>query len=420
MINKKKLTLQVRQPALVRLAQTTIAFKGSSTNPEYVPVQGSLLATLETELISNERTLVKKDDPGNAEWVFDLKVTGFAAPPGQVRSQTIGNSTTTSVAWTGSINAAYQILDHSGRVRDASNVSFNYNRDFDQGSGSKSWIPILGKKPHPNETIPHTAEDLKQILLHEIVRQIAANLGNTTQPVEVQVATGEDHLSRSATFMEQHLWQRAIDELQGATPFPKEEEEAYRTYDLGLAYEALAYDSKGPEEERANMYKAAELYDKALEQNRKEKYFVEATARLKTSIARYKTLDEMLNEAIKPPPPKIRTLRATDVVDLYANGVPQDQILELIRDSPIDYDYRDIPTMLAIAKAKLPVPLQNELRKKVGAPLIEEPKQVEKSTKVDETAKAADAKKPDEPPKPDDAKKPAPQRKPTDPVKKKQ
>ena len=56
-IRKKKITLQVRQPALVRLANTSIAFTGRSTNPEYLPVQESLLAILSTELLSNEKTL---------------------------------------------------------------------------------------------------------------------------------------------------------------------------------------------------------------------------------------------------------------------------------------------------------------------------------------------------------------------------
>ena len=80
--------------------------------------------------------------------------------------------------------------------------------------------------------------------------------------------------------MEQTLWQRALDELQAATPFPKEEDESYRIYDLGLAMEALGYDSKTSAEQREDIFKAAEYYDKALEMNRKEKYFVETSARI--------------------------------------------------------------------------------------------------------------------------------------------
>jgi hypothetical protein len=49
-LHKRKIDLSIRQPAAVRLANTSFAVTGSSTNPAYVPVQESLTATLETEL----------------------------------------------------------------------------------------------------------------------------------------------------------------------------------------------------------------------------------------------------------------------------------------------------------------------------------------------------------------------------------
>jgi hypothetical protein len=239
------------------------------------------------------------------------------------------------------------------------------------------WHPVFGPKKPDNEPVPHTEEDIKQILVHEVVRQIAANLGSTTHPVDVVVATGEDHMNRAETFMEQKLWQRAIDELQALPAFPKEEDESYRIYDLGLAFEALGYDSKTSVEQREDIFKAAEYYDKALEMNRREKYFVETSARIKDSIARYKAFDSMQEEDRKrsagAAPRQVKTLRASDVIDLFTSGVPEDQITDLIHASPVDYDYHDIPTMLAISKAKLPVSLQNEMRKKAGAPLLSEP-----------------------------------------------
>jgi hypothetical protein len=62
-----------------------------------------------------------------------------------------------------------------------------------------------------------------------------------------------------------------------------------------------------------------------------------------------------------------KTLTANDVIEMFTAGVPQEQIVDMIRNSPVEYDYRDKDTALAIAKAKLPVRLQNELRKRVGA-----------------------------------------------------
>jgi hypothetical protein len=59
-MRKKILDLKTRQPALVRLSNTSIAFKNAFTNPEYAPVVLSLATALGTELVGNERTLMEK------------------------------------------------------------------------------------------------------------------------------------------------------------------------------------------------------------------------------------------------------------------------------------------------------------------------------------------------------------------------
>ncbi len=70
----------MRRPALVRLANTTVAFKGNATDPQYRAALNSLAATLETELVSNEKTLIKQPE-GSAEWTVALTITGFQVPP---------------------------------------------------------------------------------------------------------------------------------------------------------------------------------------------------------------------------------------------------------------------------------------------------------------------------------------------------
>jgi hypothetical protein len=174
--------------------------------------------------------------------------------------------------------------------------------------------------------------------------------------------------------MDQKLWQRAIDELQGMTSFAKPEDESYRLYDLGLAYEAAGYASKTGADQRASMVKAAEFYDKAVETNVKEKYFITAVARTKDAIARYKELDRMQEEDKKKKDgqvkPEQKTLRVGDVVNMFTAGVPQEQIIESIRESPIEFNPRDTDTMITLAKNKIPDSIQNEMRKKVGAPVL--------------------------------------------------
>ena len=294
-LHKRKIDLSIRQPAAVRLANTSFAVTGSFANQAYLPVQESLTATLETELLGNEHTLVKKP-PVEAEWVLGLRVTGYALPPPQQRADNVGKNAVTYNHWNGSLHVSYQVLDRAGRVHDAGNVEYNYDKEFPAGakSGSNVFqkIPVPGVKKQPGQSeVPQTVEDVKQILIQEVVKQIAAKLGNTKQTLEVQVAGGDDHLNRAADFMEKRLWSRALDELQKMPEYPRPENEAYRQYDLGLVHEAMSYDAASFNEQRENLFSAAEYYDKALEMNEKEKYFIDTVARMKEAIARYKAFE---------------------------------------------------------------------------------------------------------------------------------
>jgi hypothetical protein len=396
LVRKKEVILRTRFPAAVRLANTTIAFTGGFTNREYSPVAESLLTTLETELLKNENTLTKKNTPAEAEWTLSVKVTGYSLPNPQQTSQVSGKTTTTTVHWVGSLNVAYQVLDRSGHSHDAGNVAGNYDKQFNNSaaSGILTHLPGVGRRPSQDEKPPHTTEDVKQILIKDVVSQIASALGNTTKDLPVQVATGDDNLNESATFMEDKLWSRAVDKLEATPAYAKPEDEAFRQYDLGVAYEAMSYESKDIADQRENIYKAAEYYDKALELRPKEKYFVDSVARSKEAVARYKAIEDQtpskgsktvtksaapapVNQSGKPTPappssssPTGKVIRVGDVIDMFKEGVPQDQITDIIRSSPVEFDPHDKDTAIAIAKAKLPLALQNELRVKVGAPRL--------------------------------------------------
>ena len=131
------------------------------------------------------------------------------------------------------------------------------------------------------------------------VQQISAKLGNTKQMLPVEVAGGDDHLNRAADFMDKQLWSRALDELENTPAFSKPDSEAYRQYDLGLVHEAMSYEAKTLADQKANLLEAQEYYDKALEMNRKEKYFVATVARTRDALARYKAFEGMQKEDVK-------------------------------------------------------------------------------------------------------------------------
>ena len=473
-LRKKKINLPVRQPAVIRLANTSIAFAGSPSSPAYARVQENLLTTLGTEMLANEPTLVKKTTPAEAEWVLGLRVTGFSVTQPQERADTAGTNGAAYTRWTGSIRAAYQVLDHAGRSHDAGNVEYNYDKENVSGAKigkvSLSRVPIPGRKKSAADREPHTIEDLQEIMVDQVAQQIAEKLGNTKKTVEVEVAVGDDHLNRVADLMESRLWSRALDELDKTPEFPKPASEAYRQYDLGLAHEAMAYDAKVFKDQETDLFAAQEYYDKALELNRKEKYFVLAVARIKDSLGRYKAFEGMQKEEAKqqaqraaapaavpaaapaappavaaqnvvtgaatvratapktqvasakapaasgvtgqnappsapkalapqtqvasakpqtpaaqnprptaakaatppsaPAKPQSKTLGIGDVIEMFTSGVPEGQIVDIIQHSTVQFDPLDKDTAIAIARARLSLTLQNEMRKRVGAPLL--------------------------------------------------
>ncbi len=388
-LHKKTIHLEVRKPALVRLANTSVAFQGAATNHEYQPVLVSLLTMLGTEIVKNEKTLVLKSNIRDADWTLYMNVTGYSAPNPTKATQHAGNATTVTDHWTGSLNVAYRVLDRQGRVHDADNVRVSYDKTSVEGAGKGTNMLTGLKNKIPGmkgstDSVPTSTEDLKQILIRKAVEDISAKLGNTSLPLQVRVANGEDRLNRAAVLMDQKLWARALQELESAGAFPGAEDESYRLYDLGLVYEAISYEAKGYKDQRTNLFLAQEMYDKAMESNRKEKYFVETVARLRDSIARYKTLDDQqkadgkLPPAVKSSPSvtQVATPRSggtgkansvSDIIKLHKADIPKEQIIEIIKSAPLDFNPVDVQTVLAIKEANLPIEVQNEMRKKVGA-----------------------------------------------------
>ncbi len=390
-LRRKVMDLRTRRPALVRLANTSLALRSNASDPQYQNALASLVATLETELLSNEKTLVKKPE-GQAEWTLALTITGFQVPQPTTRTERSGNTSRTIRRWTGTMNVAYQVVDQGGRIHDADNVAASYDKEVDANASAPSGIPgirIPGLGGGQNETPdPRSQEDVKQLLIRDVVRQVAANLGNTAQVIEARIAGGDPALDRAGDFMSKQLWSRAVEELEKKAAFAKPEDESYRQYSLGLAYEAMSYDAKVFNEQRANLFKAQEYYDRAAELNPGQRYFIDVVARTKDSVARYRTLEAMSKEdrskqqlpdtkarsadVASPAAPVSATKRAAltidDVIKMHAAQVSSADIIRLINDSDMSFAL-DVDTLIKLSNAKLPMDVENAMRAKSGHPL---------------------------------------------------
>ena len=65
---------------------------------------------------------------------------------------------------------------------------------------------------------------------------------NTDETLDVPLARGK--LDEANNLAEKGLWERYLETLETMTPLPKTTDDAYRLYDIGVAYEALAYQSE--------------------------------------------------------------------------------------------------------------------------------------------------------------------------------
>ena len=315
---KKKITLHRKLPPTAHLNGTGIEVQVISHNIQG-DVAGDLKNMLETELIKGDRRLRAEDK--HPDSIVVCTITEYAQPMAQssTRSTYVPGSkkpqSETVTRYTGILKVAYQAKDaHSGRTLDSENITAKYDDEFNQngstsggvtGTLSHTWDKLKHGKLEGDK--PPTAGELRDVLLSNVVSQIASRLVNTEEPVEVLLARGK--LDDADKLAEANLWTRNLEALETMTPFPSKEDDAYRLYNIGVAYEALAYASEDSKAAQKYLQEAAINYGKAIDDKPAEKYFLQPQNRIDTAIAHYKRLREQ---------PK--TVAAADTASASATG----------------------------------------------------------------------------------------------------
>jgi hypothetical protein len=299
--SKKKVTLHRKLPPAAHLSGSTIDVQVTGHNIQS-DVSIDLRNTLEAELLKNDRRLSTEEK--HPDSVITCNITEYVPPTVQTstRSTYVPGSKKqnqeTVTRYSGMLKIAYTAKDaHSGRTLDSSNITAKYDDEFNQyGSTNKGVTESLAsqwnKLKHGKFTAdkPPTAGDVRDMLFSDAVFQITARLVNTDEPVDVLLARGK--LDDADKLAESGLWTRNLEALETMTPFPNREDDAYRLYNIGVAYEALAYGSEDSNAATKYLQEAAINYGKAIDDKPSEKYFLEPQKRIDTAIAHYKTLRE--------------------------------------------------------------------------------------------------------------------------------
>ena len=311
-MGKKKITLHRKLPPVIHFTGTSFSVKASAHDPKNTDVAGSLKDLLETELLKDNDKL--KTDSVSPELLVTCTVISFEMPPPQPFTRTEveldkGKQIEQPVKYnkiTGLLEVAYQAKDpRTGKSLDADNIEAKYSEDFEAGAnqqggkslGTKMIDPFkraAGKKTE-NSSGPPTATELRELLIHDAVHEIASRITTTDEPVEVMLAQGK--LDKANKIAENGLWTRYLEELEQMTPLSPPKDDAYRLYNIGVAYEALAYQSEDREAARKFLQEAAINYGKAVDEKPDEKYFLEPQKRIETAMSYYRRLEEQRKSA---------------------------------------------------------------------------------------------------------------------------
>ena len=358
---KDKVTLVRKLPAAVHLTGATIKVKVTGHDDQSDLIH-DLQGLLETELLKDDPQL--RVDEGSAATLITCQITSFAHPQPTVTTKPsmavrkTPSKPQTYTRITGELGVAFQARSSSGQTLASDNVHAKYDNVFDsngnttsngiKGTMNSAWGKLKGGAGSEDLNPPTDAE-LRSKLIQDAVRQIAEHIVNTKETIEVYLAREKGAIDDGDKQAQAGLWQRALESYETATPNPKPQDDAYRLYNVGVAYEALAYAAEDEKTAMKYLEEAAIDYGKAVDAKPAEKYFIEPQKRIETAIAHYKMLEEQKNQKAAPvvtkakapeaapagesPASAKKALTNAQVVAMMKAGMEDDTVASTIRSA---------------------------------------------------------------------------------------
>ncbi len=265
---------------------------------------------------------------------------------------------------TGSLSISFQAKSNTGKMLASDNVTAKYDREFDssgntssegvKGSVTSAWKRLSGGAGSSSEDLnPATDAELRSQLMLQAVQRIAEHLVNTNETVEVFLARQKGALEEGDKQASAGLWERALETFETASPSPKPDEDAYRLYNTGVAYEALAYKAEDPKSAMKYLDEAAIDYGKAIDAKPAEHYFLEPQRRIEDAIAHYKELEGQKREeaqaaaapqvkapvagpAVVPAPAASTGGSGTNVASGAPKGLTNEQVVAMVKSGMDD------------------------------------------------------------------------------------
>jgi tetratricopeptide (TPR) repeat protein len=272
LFTKKTAMLTRVDPPKVYLMGTRIAVRATSQSPQNAEVAQRIQSQLESELLSSDGRL--SSDASRPQTLIEVTVTQneygeswetrrmterrqvgkdskgkavYQNFPVDVRFKTVKHHFT----------SAYKVTDVAQRRNlDSDSVQYTFEKSFQEGNGA------------PDQS------GLENNAITTLVVRVVHNLTPTREQVGVLLPKGsfENYINLAMA----NLWNKYLEALEALPPRPNPEEDSYRKYGMGVAYEALGYGAESEETTLKYLEQAADYYNQAIEANPKEKYFTQA------------------------------------------------------------------------------------------------------------------------------------------------
>jgi hypothetical protein len=354
-LTKKKITLIRKLPPTGHIDGTGVKVVVNGPG-----IQGDVMTALKSDL---EDILLRNDPKLHSEDVHPdtvvvCTVTGYSQPAPAITTQpsmSLNNKKPAPPQYvervTGLMAVGFKATNaRNDRSLAADNVKAGYDHQFNVTNNTNanggttsvagglfhSMTSSMGHltKENDAEDKPPTPMELHDKLIQNAAMQIASNLVNTSEQVEVNLARGGG-LDEPVKLLENKLWTRALESLETMAQFSTPEEDAYRLYDIGVANEALAYSSEDVSKARTYLQEAAINYGKAIDAKPSEKNFLEPQNRIDTALAHYKALSEqpaMEAHRTEPPAAPLHVAESSHSsgADPPSDALTNDQIIEMV------------------------------------------------------------------------------------------
>lgn len=324
---KRMAALERITPPAVRIDGTKIAVKTKAQGGDKSGLADSLASLLESKILNADPRLSAA--PNSPDTLIEVNIVdnqGSDKTENRTENQIVDNgkdakgkrqykTVQASVSYRVvkyHLGVAYKVQDaRSHKSLYANTLSLNLGGEFREGTDAPEISALQGQGA---ETMAH---------------DIAVRLTPSIEQVGVLLPRGS--LDDIANLAEAKLWNKYLEALESMPAKAKGEDESYRQYAMGLAYEALGYSAEDPGTALKYLQQASIHYNSALEANPKEKYFSLPYDRTNFNLPFLSGGDKMMTkQTFAAPPERVRAalvkyqrtkeLQAEQPTQIAANG----------------------------------------------------------------------------------------------------